>query len=73
MTKTNLKKELDAFKAEMQQVNNSFANFEAKFAIEKKKLSKLRQSFAHIVKLINHELVQALEHSSRVAKELLGK
>jgi hypothetical protein len=70
---TNLKGSLDFFKSQMSLVNNSLKNFEGEFNKIKFEVEELRSSFAYIVKIINHELVEALENSTKIANELLNK
>lgn len=70
---TNLKGSLDFFKSQMSLVNNSLKNFEGEFNKIKFEVEELRSSFAYIVKIINHELVEALENATKIANELLNK
>ena len=58
--KTNLQKQLELFKSQMKEVNESLYKFESQFEQEKAKIEKLRHSFAMMVKLINHELIETM-------------
>ena len=58
--KTNLQKQLELFKSQMKEVNESLYKFESEFEQEKAKIEKLRHSFAMMVKLINHELIETM-------------
>jgi hypothetical protein len=57
--KTNLQKQLELFKSQMKEVNESLYKFESQFEQEKAKIEKLRHSFVMVVKLINHELIKS--------------
>ena len=71
MTKqTNLKKELESFKTQMKEVNESLLNFEALLHVEQIKIHTLKTSFANIVKLINHELIESLDSSRNLIEQL---
>ena len=71
MTKqTNLKKELESFKAQMKEVNESLLNFETLLHVEQIKIHTLKISFANIVKLINHELIESLDSSRNLIEQL---
>ena len=70
MTKTNLKKELESFKSQMQEVNKSIEDLECQFHVEQIKIYSLRASFANMVKLVNHELVQSLDNANSLIKKL---
>ena len=72
--KTNLQKQLELFKSQMKEVNESLYKFESQFEQEKAKIEKLRHSFFVMVKLINHELLESLENKSGLLKiPSLGK
>jgi len=58
--KTNLQKQLELFKSQMKEVNESLYKFESQFEQEKAKIEKLRHSFVMMVKLINHELIETM-------------
>ena len=58
--KINLQKQLELFKSQMKEVNESLYKFESQFEQEKAKIEKLRHSFAMMVKLINHELIETM-------------
>jgi len=58
--KTNLQKQLELFKSQMKEVNESLYKFESQFKQEKDKIEKLRHSFTMMVKLINHELIETM-------------
>lgn len=71
MTKpADLKKELDSFKSQMKEVNESLSNFEASLHVEQIKIHTLKDSFANIVKLINHELIKSLDSSKSLIEQL---
>ena len=57
--KTNLQKQIELFKSQMKEVNESLYKFESQFEQEKAKIEKLRHSFVMVVKLINHELIKS--------------
>jgi len=59
--KTNLQKQLELFKLQMKEVNESLYKFESQFEQEKAKIEKLGHSFVMMVKLINHELINSLK------------
>ena len=59
--KTNLQKQLELFKSQMKEVNESLYKFESQFEQEKDKIEKLRHSFYVMVKLINHELINSFD------------
>jgi len=73
MTKTSLKKELESFKSQMQEVNKSIEDLECQFHVEQIKIHSLRASFANMVKLINHELVQSLDNTNNLIEKLARK
>ena len=74
MTKqTNLKKELESFKSQMKEVNESLSNFEASLHVEQIKIHTLKTSFANIVKLINHELIKSFDSSRSLIEQLSKK
>ncbi|MDA7705269.1 hypothetical protein N8772_02190 [Rickettsiales bacterium] len=58
--KINLQKQLELFKSQMKEVNESLYKFESEFEKEKAKIEKLRHSFTMMVKLINHELIETM-------------
>jgi|TARA_Y100000389_G_scaffold159485_1_gene161332 hypothetical protein len=58
--KTNLQKQLELFKSQIKEVNESLYKFESQFEKEKVKIEQLRHSFAMMVKLINHELIETM-------------
>lgn len=59
--KTNLQKQLELFKSQMKEVNESLYKFESQFEQEKAKIEKLRHSFCMMIKLINHELIELVK------------
>ena len=59
--KTNLQKQLELFKSQMKEVNESLYKFESQFEQEKAKIKKLRHSFAMMAKLINGELINSFD------------
>ena len=58
--KTTLQNQLESFKSQMKEVNESLYKFESEFEKEKDKIKQLRYSFAAVVKLINGELIRSL-------------
>ena len=58
--KINLQKQIELFKSQMKEVNESLYKFKSQFEQEKAKIEKLRHSFAMMVKLINHELIETM-------------
>jgi peptidoglycan hydrolase CwlO-like protein len=62
--KTNLQKQLELFKSQMKEVNESLYKFESQFEQEKAKIKKLRHSFAMMIKLINRELIKSINISA---------
>ena len=73
MTKTNLKKELESFKSQMQEVNKSIEDLECQFHVGQIKIHSLRASFANMVKLINNELIESFDNASRLIEKLARK
>jgi hypothetical protein len=71
--RTDLKKELDSFKSEMQGVNQSLDKFESLFEAEKVKIDNLRHSFATLAKIINHELIKSFDNSNQLVEHFLQK
>ena len=59
--KTNLQKQLELFKSQMKEVNESLYKFESQFEQEKAKIEKLRHSFVMMIKLINSELINSFD------------
>jgi hypothetical protein len=71
MTKhTDLKKELDYFKAKMQEVNQSLDSIESVLNIEQNNVYNLRHSFADMIKLINGELIQSFDNNTQLLASL---
>ncbi|MBT4921552.1 MAG: hypothetical protein HON23_00890 [Rickettsiales bacterium] len=71
MTKhTDLKKELDYFKAKMQEVNQSLDSIESVLKIEQNNVYNLRHSFADMIKLINGELIQSFDNNTQLLVSL---
>ena len=71
MTKhTDLKKELDYFKAKMQEVNQSLDSIESVLKIEQNNVYNLRHSFADMIKLINGELIQSFDNNTQLLASL---
>ena len=68
--KTNLQKQLELFKSQMKEVNESLYKFESQFEQEKAKIERLRHSFAAMIKLINHELIEALGSANFLASKI---
>lgn len=54
----------------MKEVNVSLYKFESQFAQEKSKIEKLRHSFAAMVKLINHELIETMGSANFLASKI---
>lgn len=70
MTKEiDLKKELDAFKNEMKEIQQSFSSVESLFINEQEKLENLQHSFTNMIKLINHELIKSFDESNRIIEQ----
>ena len=67
---TNLQKQLKLFKSQMKEVNESLYKFESQFEQEKAKIERLRHSFAAMIKLINHELIEALGSANFLASKI---
>ena len=63
--KTTLQNHLESFKSQMKEVNKSLYKFESEFEKEKAKIEKLRHSFAMMIKLINHELIELVKLRNR--------
>jgi hypothetical protein len=63
--KINLSEQLKLFKSQMKEVNESLYKFESQFEKEKAKIEKLRHSFAAMVRLINHELIELVKFRSK--------
>ena len=59
--KTTLQNHLELFKPQMKEVNESLYQFESQFEQEKAKIEKLRYSFAMMMKLINHDLINSFD------------
>lgn len=68
--KTDLSKQLELFKSQMKEVNESLNKFESQFEQEKDKIEKLRHSFAAMIKLINHELIEAMGSANLLASKI---
>ena len=68
--RTNLQKQLELFKSQMKEVNESLYKFESQLEQEKAKIEKLRHSFAAMIKLINHELIEALGSANFLASKI---
>ena len=69
--KTTLQNRLESFKSQMKEVNESLYKFESEFEKEKAKIEKLRHSFAMMIKLINHELINSFDNSNEAIKFIL--
>jgi len=59
--KTTLQNQLESFKSQMKEANESLYKFESEFEKEKAKIEKLRHSFCMMIKLINHELIELVK------------
>jgi hypothetical protein len=68
--KIDLQKQLEIFKYQMKEVNESLYKFESEFEKEKAKIEKLRYSFAMTVKLINHELIESMNNINFILSKL---
>ena len=66
---TNLQKQLELFKSQMKEVNESLYKFESQFEQEKSKVEKLRHSFFVVVKLINSNLINSFDRIEDFLKE----
>jgi hypothetical protein len=62
----NLEQQLESFKNQMTEVNQSLVNYEELFKKEQEKVKILRESFCMVIKLINHELINSLDNSTEV-------
>ena len=75
--KTTLQNQLETFKSQMKEVNESLYKFESEFEKEKAKIEQLRHSFFALVKLINSELINSLDKNNftidKVSKFLSDK
>ena len=69
----NLKKELESFKSQIREVNKSMKDLECQLRVEHTKIHCLNTSFAHVVKLINHELIESFDNASSLIEELANK
>jgi len=69
--KTTLQNHLKSFKSQMKEVNESLYKFESEFEKEKAKIEHLRHSFAMMIKLINHELINSFDNSNEAIKFIL--
>ena len=67
--KTNLQKQLELFKSQIKEVNESLYKFESQFEQEKSKVEKLRHSFFVVVKLINSNLINSFDRIEDFLKE----
>lgn len=64
----NLEQQLENFKNQMSEVNQSLTDYERKFKEEQEKVKILRESFCVVIKLINHELLNSLDNSNEILK-----
>jgi peptidoglycan hydrolase CwlO-like protein len=64
----NLQEQLESFKLQMKEVNESLYNYESKFEQEKQKVKNLQNAFCILVKLINHELISSLSNFKKCFK-----
>ena len=69
--KTNLQKQLELFKSQMKEMNESLYKFESQFEQEKAKIEKLRHSFAVMTKIINSELINSFDNANEAIKFIL--
>jgi peptidoglycan hydrolase CwlO-like protein len=67
--KTNLQEQLELFKSQMIEVNESLYKFKSQFEQEKAKIEELRHSFFVTVKLINSELINSFDRMEDFLKE----
>ena len=67
--KIDLQKQLEIFKYQMKEVNESLYKFESEFEKEKAKIEQLRHSFFVLVKLINSELINSFDRIEDFLKE----
>ena len=58
---TTLQNQLESFKSQMKEVNESLYKFESEFEKERVKIEQLRHSFFVVVKLINSELINSFD------------
>ena len=68
--KTTLQNQLESFKSQMKEVNESLYKFESEFEKEKAKIKQLRHSFAMMVKLINHDLISSFSRIEDFFKKI---
>jgi peptidoglycan hydrolase CwlO-like protein len=67
--KTTLQNQLESFKSQMKEVNESLYKLSCEFEKEKAKIEQLRHSFFATVKLINSELINSLTTIEDFLKE----
>jgi peptidoglycan hydrolase CwlO-like protein len=67
--KTTLQNQLESFKSQMKEVNESFYKLSCEFEKEKAKIEHLRHSFFVVVKLINSELINSFDRIEDFLKE----
>lgn len=68
--KTTLQNQLESFKSQMKEVNESLYKFESEFEKEKAKIENLRHSFGMMIKLINHELIKLMDDANFILSKL---
>jgi len=66
----DLKREINLFKTQMKEVNDTLFQYENDFKLAKDKVDRLRESFVLLIKVMNHELVEVLTKSNRIIKRL---
>ena len=63
-----LKKELEGFKSQMLEANLSIENLAKQIKDEQDRIRYLKASFAHVIKLINHELVKSFDDNNLIER-----
>jgi predicted nucleic acid-binding Zn-ribbon protein len=69
----DLKKELEGFKSQMLEANLSIENLAKQIKDEQDRIRHLKASFAHVIKLINHELVKSFDNNNNLMERLVSK
>lgn len=66
----DIKREINLFKAQMKEVNQLLSDYDDDFKSVKEKVSQLRESFAFLVRIMNHELIEALTKANKTMRKL---
>jgi hypothetical protein len=64
-----LKREIELFKAQIKEVNSAIALYENDLKHLKDKVTIVRESFANLIKLMNHELIDILTETNNSIKK----